>query len=71
LAVIHDGRIEPLHKITAPEGTRVLVMLLLEDEADFWCEASLLHWTKFGTTQRMIGMPSYSKPELANTSERL
>ena len=39
-AVVHDGRIEPLHKITAPEGTRVLVTLLLEDEADFWLDAS-------------------------------
>jgi hypothetical protein len=38
-AVIHDGRIELLHKITAPEGTRVLVTLLLEDEADFWLDA--------------------------------
>src|SRR5437868_5194127 len=24
----------------------------------------LLLWTKFGTTRRMIGMPSYSKPEV-------
>jgi hypothetical protein len=39
-AVVHDGRIEPLHKITAPEGTRVLVTLLLEDETDFWLDAS-------------------------------
>ena len=39
-AVVHDGRIEPLDKITAPEGTRVLVTLLLEDEADFWQAAS-------------------------------
>jgi hypothetical protein len=23
-----------------------------------------LRWTKFGTTRRMIGMPSYSKPEV-------
>ena len=39
-AVIHNGHIEPLDKITAPEGTRVLVTLLLEDEADFWLDAS-------------------------------
>ena len=39
-AVVHDGRIEPLEKIIAPEGTRVLVTLLLEDEADFWINAS-------------------------------
>ena len=39
-AVVHDGQIEPIHKITAPEGTRVLVTLLLDDETDFWFEAS-------------------------------
>ena len=39
-AVVHEGRIEPLHQITAPEGTRVLVTLLLEDESDFWLDAS-------------------------------
>jgi nicotinamide riboside kinase len=39
-AVVHDGRIEPLDKIIAPEGTRVLVTLLLEDETDFWLDAS-------------------------------
>ena len=39
-ATVHEGRIEPLDKITAPEGTRVLVTLLLEDEADFWRDAS-------------------------------
>ncbi len=39
-AVVHDGRIEPIDKMTAPEGTRVLVTLLLEDEGDFWVDAS-------------------------------
>ena len=39
-AVVHEGRIQPLHKITAPEGTRVLVTLLLEDDVDFWLDAS-------------------------------
>lgn len=39
-AVVHEGRIEPLDKITAPEGTRVLVTLLIEDETDFWQGAS-------------------------------
>ncbi len=39
-AVVHEGRIEPLQQIIAPEGTRVLVTLLLEDEADFWLDAS-------------------------------
>jgi hypothetical protein len=39
-AVIHEGRIEPFHKLTAPEGTRVLVTLLLDDDANFWDDAS-------------------------------
>ena len=39
-AVVHNGCIEPLNKITAPEGTRVLVTLLLEEDADFWHDAS-------------------------------
>ena len=39
-AVVHEGRIQPLQKIIAPEGTRVLVTLLLEAEADFWLDAS-------------------------------
>ena len=39
-ATVREGRIEPLDKITAPEGTRVLVTLLLEDEADFCRDAS-------------------------------
>ena len=39
-AVVQDGRIQPLQQITAPEGTRVLVTLLLEDEDDFWLTAS-------------------------------
>lgn len=38
-AVVHEGRIEPLDEIIAPEGTRVLVTLLLDDEADFWLGA--------------------------------
>ena len=39
-AVVHDGKIEPLSLIDAPEGTRALVTLLVEDEADFWQAAS-------------------------------
>ncbi len=38
-AIVHEGRIEPLEKVTAPEGTRVLLTLLLEDESDFWSRA--------------------------------
>jgi hypothetical protein len=39
-AVVRDGRIEPLADIDAPDGTRVLVTMLLEEEADFWLGAS-------------------------------
>ena len=39
-AVVHDGKIEMLDKIEAPEGTRALVTLLVEEEADFWLAAS-------------------------------
>ena len=35
-AVVHAGRIETLGEIDAPEGTRALVTLLVEDESDFW-----------------------------------
>ena len=39
-AVVHEGRIEPLNKISAPDGTRVLVTLLLDEEVDFWLDTS-------------------------------
>jgi predicted DNA-binding antitoxin AbrB/MazE fold protein len=39
-AVIHDGRIEPSEPVELPEGARVLVTLLPEDERQFWLEAS-------------------------------
>ncbi|MCA1589414.1 MAG: hypothetical protein LC734_03290 [Acidobacteria bacterium] len=39
-AVVHDGKIEPVGEIDAPEGTRALVTLLVEDEDSFWQEAS-------------------------------
>ena len=39
-AVVHDGRIETIGEVDAPEGTRALVTLLVEDEADFWQAAS-------------------------------
>lgn len=38
-AVVQNGRIEPTQQIDAPEGTRVLVTLLLEDDAEFWMAA--------------------------------
>lgn len=39
-AVIRGGRVEPLEKIEAPEGTRALVTLLPEEGGDFWLAAS-------------------------------
>ncbi len=39
-AIVQGGRIETLDKVDAPEGTRALVTLLVEDEADFWQAAS-------------------------------
>ena len=40
-AVIHDGKIEPLEGVTFPEGAKVIVTLLTEeDEPQFWLVAS-------------------------------
>ena len=38
-AVIRDGKIVPLQDVNVPDGTRALVTLLPEDEADFWLAA--------------------------------
>ena len=39
-AVIHDGKIELSEPADLPEGAKVLVTLLPEDESRFWTEAS-------------------------------
>ena len=39
-AIIHDGKIEPLEQVDLPEGARVLVRLLPDDETEFWSQAS-------------------------------
>ncbi len=39
-ATICQGKIELLESAELPEGTRVLVTLLPDDEAGFWLEAS-------------------------------
>lgn len=39
-AIIHEGKIEPLEQMDLPEGSKVLVTLLADDEADFWLQAS-------------------------------
>ncbi|MGI8670203.1 MAG: hypothetical protein ACR2J3_10225 [Aridibacter sp.] len=39
-AVVHDGKIQTLDEINAPEGTRAIITLLVENEDDFWQAAS-------------------------------
>ena len=39
-AVIHEGKIEPLEHVDLPEGAKVLVTLLTDEEAEFWLGAS-------------------------------
>ncbi|HEV7473160.1 MAG TPA: antitoxin family protein [Pyrinomonadaceae bacterium] len=38
-AVVNEGRIEPLEKLDVPDGTEVLVTVLLNGD-DFWLRAS-------------------------------
>ena len=39
-AIIRDGKIEPLEQVDLPEGSKVLVTLLPDEEAEFWLGAS-------------------------------
>ena len=39
-AVVREGRIELLESVDLPEGTKVLVTLLPDEEAEFWVSAS-------------------------------
>ncbi|OUL19233.1 hypothetical protein BV372_33600 [Nostoc sp. T09] len=39
-ATVRQGKIELLESVELPEGTRVLVTLLPDDEAEFWLQAS-------------------------------
>ncbi|HEY0739420.1 MAG TPA: hypothetical protein VGD69_31140 [Herpetosiphonaceae bacterium] len=39
-AVVHEGKVELLEQLDLPEGTKVLVTLLPDDEQDFWIGAS-------------------------------
>jgi hypothetical protein len=39
-AVVREGRIELLESVDLPEGTKVLVTLLPDEEAEFWLSAS-------------------------------
>lgn len=39
-ATVREGKIELLESEELPEGTRVLVTLLPDDETEFWLQAS-------------------------------
>jgi len=39
-AIVREGKIEPLEQVDLPEGTKVLVTLLPDDETEFWLQAS-------------------------------
>lgn len=39
-ATVRGGKIELLEPVEIPEGARVLVTLLPDDEAEFWLETS-------------------------------
>lgn len=39
-ATVSQGKIELLEQVEIPEGTRVLVTVLADDEAEFWLQAS-------------------------------
>jgi hypothetical protein len=39
-AIVRQGKIELLEQAEIPEGARVLVTLLPEDEAEFWLQTS-------------------------------
>ena len=34
-AIIHEGKIEPLEEVILPEGSKVLVTLLADEETEF------------------------------------
>ena len=39
-AVVREGKIELLERVELPEGSRLLVTVLPDDEATFWSAAS-------------------------------
>jgi hypothetical protein len=39
-AVVHEGKIKLLEEINVPDGTKVLVTFLPEEESEFWLRAS-------------------------------
>lgn len=39
-AVVREGKIEPLEQVDLPEGSKVLVTLISEEDGEFWTQAS-------------------------------
>ncbi len=39
-ATFFQGKVELLEQVQVPDGTRVLVTILPDDEAEFWLQAS-------------------------------
>jgi hypothetical protein len=39
-AIVREGKIELLEEVEVPEGTKVLVTLLPDDDAKFWLKVS-------------------------------
>jgi hypothetical protein len=49
-----------VEQVNLPEGSKVLVTLLPDEQAGFWLGATKLHSMEFGLTPRMMCMPSSS-----------
>lgn len=45
-AIVQEGRIKPLEEINIPEGTKVLVTFIPEEESEFWLKASQISLDK-------------------------
>lgn len=64
MATVRQGKIELLESAELPEGTRVLVTLLPDDETEFWLQASQTSLDAVWITLRMMSMPNYSKNDI-------
>jgi mRNA interferase MazF len=60
-ATVREGKIELIEPTVLPEGTKLIVTLLPDDEAEFWNDTSKVSLDACGIIQRMMFMPSYSK----------
>jgi len=39
-AIVHNGEIKLLEQVDLPEGAKLLITILQDDESDFWLAAS-------------------------------